>query len=233
MEINPLYEQEAYQVLIVENENEQSEIKKENKFDLGDIKKSLLVKKSPSKAGQISTKHERMEDKDSENISHERMHDSIGVYFREIRSIAQLSQKQEVEIFKSIEESKQAIIRLLVTMPFSINELIRIGEDLRLKNISVRKITNSFNSAEANYDEEYHIKKVLSIIGKIKRNEKKKHGLLKQFAQKGLVAGKKSELKGKIDRLSEKTLFLFNELNLSSSQFNRIVRKLKYFVSFS
>jgi RNA polymerase primary sigma factor len=229
METNQFYEQEGYQVLIVENENGQSEIEQENKFDLGDIEKNLLVKKSPSKAGKIATKRKRMEDRDSENISREGVYDSIGVYFREIGSIAQLSQKQEVEIAKCIEESKQAITRLLVTIPFSINELIRIGEDLKLKKISVRKITNSFNREESYYDEEYHIKIVLSIIGKIKRNEKKKHGLQKQFAQKGLDKGKKSELYNKIVRLSEKTLFLFNELNLSSTQLNRIIRKLKYF----
>ena len=157
------------------------------------------------------------------------MHDPVSMYFREIGSIALLNQDQEVEIAKRIEESKREIAKLLLTVPLTIKEIIRIGEDLTSKKILVREVIRGLNAEEVDSVEEHYTRKTLSVIEKIKRNEKKKHRLLQQVTQKGLGKVKKKALKNKSDQLSEKTHCLFNELNLRNTQIDKIVHKLKYF----
>ena len=159
----------------------------------------------------------------------EGMHDPVSMYLREIGSTALLNQDQEVELAKRIEDSKQEIARLLLTVPLTIKEIIRIGEGLTSKKISVREVIRGLNDEDVNSDEEHYTRKTLSVVAKIKRNEKKNQRLLQRFAQKGLGKVKKRELKDKSDKLSEMTLCLFNELNLRAAQIDKIVQALKCF----
>ena len=229
METSLLLEKEGYQIILEGNEEASSNMTEENGFDVTGVEGNQLVRTSQAKSHATPSETEDKGDEDSEHLSFEGMHDPVNMYLREIGSITLLNQNQEVEIAKRIEASKQEIAKLLLAVPLTIKEIIRIGQQLALKKISVREVIRGFNNEDVDSDEEHYARQTLSVIEKIKRNEKKKHGLLEQLAQKGLGNVKKRALKDKSDKLSEKTLCLFNELNLCSAQIDKIVYTLKYF----
>ena len=229
METSLLLEKEGYQIILAENAEASSNMTEENGLDVTSAEEKQLVRTSQAKSHATPSETEDKGDEDSEHASFEGMHEPVSMYLREIGSITLLNQDQEVEIAKRIEESKQEISKLLLTVPLTIKEIIRIGEGLTSKKISVREVIKGLNDKDVDSDEEDYTRKTLSVIAKIKRNEKKKQSLLQQCAQKGLGKVKKKTLKDKSEQLSEKTLCLFHELNLRTKQIDKIVHRLKYF----
>ena len=74
------------------------------------------------------------------------------------------------------------------------------------------------------------MKKVLSIIEKIKRGEQKHLELQKKLKQKHLSEAKKRELKKKIDQKSKKIFVLIQQINLNEIQIEKIAQKIKHFL---
>jgi RNA polymerase primary sigma factor len=155
--------------------------------------------------------------------------DPVKVYFKELGPLSLLKQDQEIEIAKCIEESRREITRLLLTIPFAVREILKIGDDLKGKKISVRDVTADAYDEDLCGDEEHYISKIISIIGKIKRNENKKSRLREQLARERLGISQRRALTKSIDRLSDITCHLVNELNLSGIQIDKIVLTLKRF----
>ena len=185
MESSLLLEKEGYQIILAGNEEESSNITEENGFDVTSVEENQLVRTSHAKPQVTPSETDGTADEDSEHVSYEGMHDPVSMYLREIGPIALLNQDQEVEIAKRIEESKQEIAKLLLTVPLTIKEIIRIGEGLTSKKISVREVIRGLNDEGVDSDEEHYTSKTLSVIAKIKRNEKKKHILLQQVTAEG------------------------------------------------
>jgi RNA polymerase primary sigma factor len=229
METNLLLEKEGYQIILAGNEEESSKMTEKNDFDVTSVEENQLVRTSHAKSQATPSETDGTVDEVSEHLSFEGMNDPVSMYLREIGSIALLKQDQEVEIAKRMEESRREIAKLLLAVPLTIKEIISIGGNLTSKKMSVRDVIRGLNSEDVDNDEEYYTRKTLSIIEKIKRNEKKRQSLLPQFRKKGLGKVKKRKLKNKSDQLSEKTLCLFNALNLRTTQIDKIVHTLKYF----
>ena len=222
-------EKEGYQIIFPEIDEKSSKMLKDNKLDLTVIEGGQKKQASQVKEDEITAETGGEVGVDLEPVSFEAMIDPVKTYLKDIGPPALLNRDQEVEIAKRIEESEQEIAKLLVTIPLTISEIIRIGEDLRLNKISVREIRRGLIAEDVNNVEEHFTRKTLSVIEKMKRNEKKKHRLLQQLKHKGYGKVKKKELNNIIDQLSVKTHCLFNELNLNNTQLNRIAQKFKYF----
>jgi hypothetical protein len=88
----------------------------------------------------------------------------------------------------------------VLNAPLIVREVLTIGEKLKFDKISVREIIRDLDDEEAEIDEELYIKKVLSLVERIKRSEQKKLDLQKKLTQKNLSEAKKKELKKKLDQ---------------------------------
>ena len=229
METSLLLKKKGFQIIHVGKEEESSKMIEENGIDVTSFEKNQLVRTSHATSHATPSETDGTVDEDAEHVSFEGMNDPVSMYLREIGSIALLNQDQEVEIAKRMEESQREIAKLILTVPLTIKEIISIGKDLTAKKISVKEVIRGSNNEDVDNDEEHYTRKTLSVIAKIKRNEKKKKSLLQQLRQNGLGKVKKRALQDKSDQLSEKTLCLFNELNLRTTQIDKIVQKLKCF----
>jgi len=168
-------------------------------------------------------------DDDADSEALEEGFDPVKVYFKELGPLSLLKQDQEVEIAKCIEESRREITRLLLTIPFAVREILKIGDDLKGKKISLRDVIADSNDEDLCGDEEHYTREILSIMGKIKRNENKKSRLRAQLARGHLNISQRRALTKSIDRLSDNTCHLVHELNLSGIQIDKIVLTLKRF----
>ncbi len=158
------------------------------------------------------------------------VHDPVRMYLREMGSVSLLKREEEVEIAKRIEEGEQEVAGVILRAPITVGELITLGKNLISHKLSVREVIGGIDDEEIDIDEEYYTKKVLSLIGKIKRSEQKNIQLEKKLTQKSLSKAKKDELQKKLNQRREKIFALIQEINLSKVLVEQIAQKLKHFL---
>jgi len=160
----------------------------------------------------------------------EPLNDPLKMYMQEISSIALLTRYEEIEIVKRMEAGEEEIARVILHSPIIIREIISIGEKLRTDKMSVREVIADLDDEETDIDEEHYLKKILSLIGKIKRAEQKIIDLHKQLSQKRLSETKKRDLQRKIDQKNDKMFALIQQINLNKGQIEHVAQKLKRFL---
>jgi len=186
------------------------------------ISKTKLQKTSGATAGEAG--------EELEQAPFEKFNDPVRMYLREMGSVSLLNREEEVEIAKRIEEGENEIADVALSAPLIIRELIHIGEKLKSEKISVREVIMNLDNEEVEIDEEHYLKKVLSIIEKIKRGEQKHLELQIKLKQKHLSEAKKRELKKKIDQKSKKIFVLIQQINLNEIQIEKVAQKIKHFL---
>ncbi len=162
--------------------------------------------------------------------SFDNFNDPARIYLREMGAVLLLSREEEVEIAKRIEEGEKGIATVVLHAPLTIREIINIGERLRLNNLSVREVIRGLDDEETIIDEEQHKRKVLSLIERITRRERKNLELRKQLTQTALSNVRKIELQKKADRGAEKVFDLIEQINFNKAQIERVAQKLKHFL---
>ena len=181
------------------------------------------LQKSPEEA-------EGESEEDLDQVPFEKFNDPVRMYLREMGSVSLLNREEEVEIAKRIEEGEKEIVRVIVHAPFTIQELISIGEKLKSEKMSVREVIGDLEDEETEIDEAYYSKKVLNLIGKIKSCDQKRTQLLKQAAQKSVSETRRKDIGKKVDEASEKIGALLQKVNLNKNQIEHITEKLKRFL---
>ena len=189
--------------------------------------KVKLVKPNLQKA-QEQVKNEPEERLDPSPFGN--VNDPVRMYLREMGSVSLLKREEEVEIAKRIEEGELEVAGVILRAPIIVSELITLGKNLISQKISVREVIGGIDDEEIDIDEEHYTKKVLSLIGKIKRSEQKNIQLEKKLTQKSLSKAKKDELQKKLNQRREKILTLIQEINLSKVLIEQIAQKLKHFL---
>ena len=163
-------------------------------------------------------------------VPFEKFNDPVRMYLREMGSVSLLNREEEVEIAKRIEAGEQEMAYVVLNSPIIIREIISIGEKLKAEKMSVREVIAGLDDEETDIDEEHYLKKVLSLIGKIKRNEQKISALNKHLSQKKLSDTKKRDLQKKIAQKNEKMFTLIQQVNLNKGQIEHVAQKLKRFL---
>ncbi len=219
--------------VITDNEGDTLKMIGENRFDLDDGEETEQAHACDYRELQYMKPRDKREsddpDEDVDDDDPGDIIDPVKIYFKELGPLSLLKQDQEVEIAKCIEESRREIIRLLLTIPLSVKEILRIGDKLQGKKISVRDVISDCNYEELCNNEEQHTRKTLYIMEHIRRNEHKKYGLQEKMAQCGIQAVTRKALAKNIDNLSARTLELVHELDLSTIHIDAIARTLKAF----
>jgi len=199
-------------------------------MDIEIVEGTQKVKLFKPKIRKTSPDNEEASEQELTQVPFEKFNDPVRMYLREMGSVSLLNREEEVEIAKRIEAGEQEIAHVILNSPIIITEVISIGEKLKADKMSVREVIADLDDEEADIDEEHYLKKVLSVIGKIKRSEQKIIALQKDVSQKKLSDTKKRELQKKIDQKNEKMFTLIRQINLNKVQIEHVAQKLKRFL---
>ena len=199
-------------------------------MDIEIVEGSQKVKLFKRKVQKPTGESEEESEEDLNQAPFEKFNDPVRMYLREMGSVSLLNREEEVEIAKRIEEGEKEIARVILHSPIIIREVIALGERLKEEKISIREVIAGIDDEEADIDEEYYLKKVFSLIGKIKRGEQSLLALQKQLKQKNLSEAKKKEIAKKIDKKRELVTSLIQQINLNKIQIEHVAQKLKRFL---
>ncbi|HEX3595136.1 MAG TPA: sigma-70 family RNA polymerase sigma factor, partial [Polyangiaceae bacterium] len=154
-----------------------------------------------------------------------RSNDPVRMYLRKMGSVALLTREGEVEIAKRIEEGENEILESILNSPIAVREIIDIGERLRNHKIRVKDIVRDAEDEEHEFDEEEADRRIIRLIDRVKRLDKKNLDLAEERrtavdVRKKLIDKETLETKGEL----VKTL---QEMRLNKKTIDKIVQKLK------
>jgi len=196
-------------------------------MDIEIVEGTQKVKLPKHKIQKTSEEDEEESEEPINQTAFEKFNDPVRMYLREMGSVSLLNREEEVEIAKRIEDGEKEIAQVILRSPIIVREVISLGDKLKAEKLSVREVIADIDDEETNIDEEYYLKKIFSLIGRIKRHETRLSAMEKQLPQKSTREAKKKELSKKIEQKREKLSSLIQEMNLNKTQIEHISQKLK------
>ena len=174
-------------------------------------------------------KEEAEEEEDADGYS--KTNDPVRMYLRKMGSVSLLTREGEVEIAKRIEDGERRVLQVVLNSSVAIEEILQLGDKLRKQKIRVKEVVKDADEEDAEFDEQWHIERVCKVIDKVRRLFKEQEKFHEKLEVKGLSEPSKKKWKQSITDLRQEILDALQEMRLNKKQIDKIVIKLKGFVT--
>jgi RNA polymerase primary sigma factor len=154
-----------------------------------------------------------------------RSNDPVRMYLRKMGSVALLTREGEVEIAKRIEEGENEILESILNSPIAVREIIDIGERLRNHKIRVKDIVRDAEDEEHEFDEEEADRRIIRLIDRVKRLDKKNVDLAEE--RRTAVDVRKKLIDKEVAETKAELVKTLQEMRLNKKTIDKIVQKLK------
>ena len=151
--------------------------------------------------------------------------DPVRMYLRKMGSVALLTREGEVEIAKRIEEGENEILSAILSSPVAVREIIEIGERLRNHKIRVKDIVRDAEDEEHEFDEEEADRRIIRLIDRVKRLDKKNGELVEE--RKTAVEVRRKLIDKELSENKKELVKTLQEMRLNKKTIDKIVAKLK------
>ena len=151
--------------------------------------------------------------------------DPVRMYLRKMGSVALLTREGEVEIAKRIEKGENEILESILNSPVAVREILEIGEKLKARKIRVKEIIRDAEDEEHEFDEEEADRRVIRLVDRVKRIDKKNGELLEE--RRGATDSRKRQIDKEIAENKRELVKALQEMRLNKKTIDRIVLKLK------
>ena len=165
---------------------------------------------------------EQEEDLDS---YYSRSNDPVRMYLRKMGSVSLLTREGEVEIAKRIEDGELRVLGAILNSPIAVREIIELGDKLRRHKIRVKDIIRDAEDDDQNFDEEEADRRIIRLIDKVKRLDKKHQDAI--AANKACTDPKDKTFEIEIAHTREELVHTLEEMRLNKKTIDKIVGKLK------
>ena len=163
-----------------------------------------------------------------------RTDDPVRLYLKEMGDVSLLSREGEIEIAKRIEEGKREVESTIFSMPFTINEVISLGEKLKAGKVALHDFVATFEEeGEEEFEEiveedaEEVRQKTLVTIEKLKRTFRDFKNHQKKLKTRVVKGPEKEKVKLKIINLRGRLAEVMISINLNSKFIDTIIERLK------
>src|SRR4029077_14130916 len=144
---------------------------------------------------------------------------------RKMGSVALLTREGEVEIAKRIEEGENEILESILNSPIAVREIIDIGERLRNHKIRVKDIVRDAEDEEHEFDEEEADRRIIRLIDRVRRLDKKNADLAEE--RKTAVEVRRKQIDKEVSDTKLELVTTLQEMRLNKKTIDKIVQKLK------
>ena len=156
-----------------------------------------------------------------------KMIDPVRIYLKEMGSFPLLTREGEVEVAKKIENGQQELLRVVLSCPISIKEVITLGKALRTGQTKISEVTNEIEEEETNLKAgKLQKMRVLHLIDRV-RKEGNRVQLLQKKLKRIKRKSSRKKIEGDLVKKQAEILDAFKRINLREEQVNRIIQRLK------
>ncbi|MBK9264051.1 MAG: RNA polymerase sigma factor RpoD [Polyangiaceae bacterium] len=174
----------------------------------------------------VSNDREAEEDVDYYSKSN----DPVRMYLRKMGSVSLLTREGEVEIAKRIEQGELSVNAAILDSPIAVREIIDLGEKLRKHKIRVKELIRDAESDDQEFDEEEADRRIIRLIDKVKRLDKKKADLLEE-RKEAKTESRRKAVDTEIQSTTSELVTTLEEMRLNKKTIEKIVLKLKGLIS--
>jgi len=153
-----------------------------------------------------------------------RVHDPVRLYLKKIGGVSLLDRKGEVLISQNIERGEKKILKILLTCPVGVKEMIQFKEHLEKSRFKVKNIIRGLDdNDEEKADDQMFLSSVQAVVEEVKKYQKKAKPLF-ELINKGDNSEKTSE---KLNVLNEALIKKIQKVNFNRKVINRIITKMR------
>jgi RNA polymerase primary sigma factor len=167
----------------------------------------------------------RGEEQEEADPYYSKSNDPVRMYLRKMGSVSLLTREGEVEIAKRIEQGEHAVLAAILNSPIAVREIVDIGDKLRKHKVRVKDIIRDAEDDDQEFDEEEADRRIIRLIDKVKRLDKRHHDLLEERKLK--TDGKRKAIDAEIESTKEELVQTLEEMRLNRKTIDKIVLKLK------
>src|SRR3954447_2901166 len=167
----------------------------------------------------------RGEEQEESDPYYSKSNDPVRMYLRKMGSVSLLTREGEVEIAKRIEQGEHAVLHSILNSPIAVREIVDLGDKLRKHKIRVKGIIRDAEDDDQEFDEEEADRRIIRLIDKVKRLDKKHLDLLEE--RKIKTDGKRKAVDSEIESTKEELVQTLEEMRLNRKTIDKIVVKLK------
>jgi RNA polymerase primary sigma factor len=167
----------------------------------------------------------RGEEQEEADPYYSKSNDPVRMYLRKMGSVSLLTREGEVEIAKRIEQGEHAVLAAILNSPIAVREIVDIGDKLRKHKVRVKDIIRDAEDDDQEFDEEEADRRIIRLIDKVKRLDKKHQDLLED--RKAKTDGKRKAIDAEIEATKEELVQTLEEMRLNRKTIDKIVLKLK------
>ena len=131
--------------------------------DLEKDGKKIPVTSAETDGDQPEERLELVDSEDAADFS-SRSTDPVRMYLREMGAVPLLDRDGEVTIAKKIEQGEQDVLYALVEVPVAVEELINVGEDLKLNRIKLKDVVKTIEEDDPTEDEMNQRTRVILLL---------------------------------------------------------------------
>jgi RNA polymerase primary sigma factor len=178
---------------------------------------------------EVDSKEEEAEEEDDDGYS--KTNDPVRMYLRKMGSVSLLTREGEVEIAKRIEDGERRVLQVVLNCPVAIQELLDLGDKLRKQKVRVKDVVKDADEEDAEFDEQWHIDRVCKVIDKVRRLYKDADKVEERAAARSASESGRKKARAELQELKNEMFEALQELRLNKKQIDRIVARLKSYVT--
>jgi len=169
------------------------------------------------------------EDEESADYS-SRSTDPVRMYLREMGAVPLLDRDGEVVIAKKIENGEQEVLYALVEVPVAVEELINVGEDLKLNRIKLKDVVKTIEEDDPSEDEMNQRSRVILLLDEIKQIFRKKKRIYAKLDECCTLERRVANIQKDILQFKEEIVTRLRDIKLEKTLLDRIIETVEDYV---
>lgn len=170
-----------------------------------------------------------VEDEDMADYS-SRSTDPVRMYLREMGAVPLLDRDGEVQIAKRIENGEQDVLYALVEVPVAVEELIQVGEDLKLNRIKLKDVVKTIEEDDPSEDEMNQRQRVILLMDEIRNVYKKKRKIYSKLDECNTLEKRVTAIQKEIVSYKEEIVERLRDIKLEKTLIDRIIETVEDYV---
>ncbi|MDM7919183.1 MAG: sigma-70 family RNA polymerase sigma factor, partial [Methanosarcina sp.] len=173
----------------------------------------------------VSRKKKSTGEEEVEKSPSETTDDMLWVYLKDMRHAPLLKYDEEYRIMKKIEEAEEKVKNILFDLPQAVNELLKIGQQLKEETVNILDVINSIDEMKCTLeDKEKYKKRTITSISIIKRLHEKRERIKKMLP--GTSKTSRKELAKDLQKIENKTEKILINLKLNKKFLVKIIKEI-------
>ena len=197
--------------------------------DLEKDGKKIPVTSAETDGEQSEERLELVDNEDAADFS-SRSTDPVRMYLREMGAVPLLDRDGEVTIAKKIEQGEQDVLYALVEVPVAVEELINVGEDLKLNRIKLKDVVKTIEEDDPTEDEMYQRTRVILLLEEIRQTFKKKRKIYAKLDECCTLERRVTAIQKEIMAFKEEIVTRLRDIKLEKTLIDRIIETVEDYV---